>query len=224
MLNAKGSNTFIKVCGITCVEDAEFVSSQAVDAIGLVFYDKSPRAVSPEQAKTICDCVPSNIRKVGLFVNAEKDRIEAVLKEVPLDVLQFHGKESAEFCEVFDLPYWKAIQVREDTDLKKEMDDYSKAEYVLLDAWHPDLYGGTGQRFDWDLLDEGNDSAKDNTRNGAINRQRIILAGGLAPGNVAEAIRTVHPFGVDVSTGVESSPGRKSAQLVEQFVNEVKRV
>ena len=204
--------TRIKVCGITRVADALAAADAGADAIGLVFYAASPRAVSLAQAQEIVQHLPAFVSVVGLFVNPEPSAVAAVLEQVPLDLLQFHGDEPAAFCEQFGRPYLKALRVKPETDLPAMIQQYGSARGILLDAWHEGLFGGTGRTFDWDLLKP----LKGHTR--------IILAGGLAPANVAQACRTARPWAVDVSSGVETAPGQKSAELIAHFAREVANV
>jgi phosphoribosylanthranilate isomerase len=200
------------VCGITRPDDAVAAAMAGADAIGLVFHSQSQRVVSAEQAAVIVAGLPPFVSTVGLFVNADAAEVEKVLASVPLDLLQFHGDETAAYCASFGRPWLKALRMKPDIDLAAGLQIYSAAQGILLDAWHPDHYGGTGQTFDWSRL-------------GLMQaRSRIVLAGGLHPGNVAAAIRSVRPWAVDVSTGVETAPGLKSAELIEKFISEVQRV
>jgi len=200
------------VCGITRPQDGLAAAHAGIDAIGLVFYPGSPRAVSIVQARAIVEQLPVFVTVVGLFVNPEASEVNQVLDQVPLDLLQFHGDESAAFCEQFSRPYMKALRVKPDTDLLLFSTTYASARGLLLDAWHEGLFGGTGMTFDWELLKPLQGST------------RITLAGGLTPANVAQACRTARPWAVDVSSGVESSPGVKSAELIAQFASEVAHV
>lgn len=202
----------VKICGITRPGDALVAACAGADAIGLVFHPASPRAVSIAQAKDILAVLPPFVTTVGLFVNAEPDAVQAVLDQLPLDLLQFHGDETPQYCAAFARPYIKAIRVRADTDIAQVIAQFSTAQGILLDAWHKDVYGGSGQAFDWSLLAP------------VKNATRIILAGGLKAANVATAINTVEPWAVDVSSGVESEPGIKSEQSIRDFMQEVQRV
>jgi phosphoribosylanthranilate isomerase len=208
----------VKICGITSPAAAVAAARAGADAIGLVFYAPSPRAVSVEEAQEIVAALPPFVSAVGLFVNAAPSLVDKVLSAVPLDLLQFHGDESPADCDRYGKPWMKAIRVRPDTYIAGVMDDFHKARGILLDAWHEDLYGGSGKTFDWNLVQPGQDEA------GTVEASRIILAGGLKPDNVAEAIRTVRPWGVDVSSGVETAPGVKSEPLINAFMREVQRV
>lgn len=179
------------------------------DALGLVFYDKSPRAVSVEQAKAIAAVVPGFVSLVGLFVDAGRDAVETTLQQVPLDLLQFHGNETASDCEGFGRRYIKALRVQPDSDLKALIADYPSASGILFDSFEPGVPGGTGNTFDWRKLAD-------------ISETPFILAGGLNPENVAEAIRAVHPYAVDVSSGVEQAKGIKDAAKIAAFVQGVR--
>jgi len=209
--------TRVKICGITTPAAALVAARAGVDAIGLVFYASSPRAVSVDEAAEIVAALPPFVSSVGLFVNAEPTSVEKVLARVPLDILQFHGDETPQYCASFGIPWLKAIRVRPDTYIPRVMDDFRAARGILLDAWHDELYGGSGKTFDWELLRNAEPGTADGT-------SRLILAGGLKPDNVAEAIRRVRPWAVDVSSGVESAPGIKSEPLINAFMREVQRV
>ena len=198
-----------KICGITRVEDALLAAEAGADAIGLVFYDKSPRAVDVRQARTILAALPPFVTSVGLFVNASRCFIGEVLDAVPLDLLQFHGDETPEQCEGHGRPWFKALRVRPGDDLRAEAARFSGARAILLDAYVPGVPGGTGERFDWKLIP-------------ADLPRPLILAGGLTPDNVAEAISSVRPYGVDVSGGVEASRGIKDAAKVAAFIQRVR--
>lgn len=208
---ATPARTRIKVCGITRPEDAEAAACAGVDAIGLVFFAASPRAVSTERAAAIVAALPPFVTTVGLFVNAKPAQVRETLAQVPLDLLQFHGDETPAYCAGFGRPWLKALRMKPGLDTGSALQEFRDARGILLDAWHAEHFGGTGQTFDWSqigLLSE---------------RVRIVLAGGLHPGNVVQAIRTVRPWAVDVSSGVESAPGFKSKELIESFVSEVQR-
>jgi phosphoribosylanthranilate isomerase len=213
-MNAKGdkSKTFIKICGITREQDARDALDLGVDAIGLVFFEASPRFVSTEKAIQLSDLVKNDALIVGLFVNAEAGFVRQVLDHVPLDILQFHGDESPEYCEQFKRSYWKALRVKDSVEVASQIQAHANASAILLDAWHQEQYGGTGETFDWDLIKDLKFS------------QNLMLAGGLNPQNAAQAIKQIRPWGVDVSSGVEESPGLKSAVLMKQFIEEVRSV
>lgn len=201
--------TRVKICGITATEDGLHAAHAGADAIGLVFYAKSPRYVEAAAAAAIVRALPPFVTVVGLFVDALEDYVRAVLERVPLDVLQFHGQESPAYCARYGRPYLKAVRVKEDTDLLQCAADYAAAQALLLDAYVPGVPGGTGERFDW-------------TRIPARLSKPIVLSGGLTPGNVRQAIRQVHPWAVDVSSGVEASPGRKDSAKVSLFIERAK--
>ena len=200
--------TRVKICGITRPEDALAVSSAGADAIGLVFYDKSPRNVTVEQARAICAVIPPFVSVVGLFVNASRAQVQTVLDYVPLSLLQFHGSESPEDCGGYRLPYIKAVAMKGDIDLVAETRRFPDASGYLLDAHLPDIFGGGGVVFDWSRLPESLDKP-------------LILAGGLTPENIASAIRQVKPYAVDVSSGVEESKGIKSQASILAFIESV---
>ena len=203
--------TKVKICGLTRVEDADKAASLGADAIGMVFHAASPRNVTAAQASAIAGCVGDRALKVGLFVNAEADFVRAMLAQVPLDILQFQGTEPQDYCVTFGLPFWKAVHVREATQLPAQIAGYDRAASILLDTWHPTQAGGTGQTFDWSLLD------------GLALPQHLVLAGGLTPDNVAAAVAMIRPWAVDVSSGVETAPGIKSAEKMQRFINEARR-
>lgn len=202
--------TRIKICGITRVEDAAEAVRLGADAIGLVFYPPSPRAVSLPQAKTIVKSLPPFVTVVGLFVNQDRAEIERCIDEAQLDLLQFHGDETAEACSRYVRPWIKAIRMREGVDLAEVERNYNSASGLLLDSYQAGIPGGTGECFDWRRIP-------------STLASRIILAGGLDPENVVQAIHQVHPYAVDVSGGVESSKGIKDAAKIEAFIAGVKR-
>jgi phosphoribosylanthranilate isomerase len=207
--------TRAKICGITRVEDVQAVVHAGCDAIGLVFYPPSPRHVSQAQAEALVRAVPAYVQVVGLFVNSTADEIRNILKTVALDVLQFHGDESPEQCQAIAREvgrrWYKAIQVKPDLDVVSEIQAYQNAgaAAVLLDAWHPDLKGGTGHSFDWSSFPQLDIP--------------LILAGGLNPDNIEQAIHITQAYAVDVSGGVESAKGIKDQQLIERFMQGVHR-
>lgn len=200
----------VKICGITSVADAQLAVEAGADAIGMVFYAPSPRAVSIDQARVIAQSVGPFVTIVGLFVDAEKAFIDEVLASVSLHVLQFHGDESRDFCESFQRPYLKAIRMRPELDVEKAIANYPSASGILLDAYRPGVPGGTGETFDWQRVPKS--SVKP-----------IVLAGGLTPENVVQAINTTQVYGVDVSGGVESSPGKKDTYKVQTFIHSAKQ-
>ncbi|ASP16840.1 phosphoribosylanthranilate isomerase [Neisseria sp. KEM232] len=200
-----------KICGLTRAEDAAAAAALGADAVGLVFYEKSRRAVTAQQAAQIAAALPPFVCAVGLFVNESADNIREVLRRVPLDVIQFHGDEDDEFCRQFSLPYLKAVRVRSAEDIQTASNRFPNARALLFDAYHPQEYGGTGQSFDWTLLRE-------------YAGKPWILAGGLTPQNVAEAVRVSGAAAVDVSGGVESAAGIKSAEKMAAFLRAVQAV
>ena len=202
------TRTRVKICGITRVEDALSAANAGADAIGLVFYAASPRSVTIEQAQKIVAALPPFVSVVGLFVNAANAEIESVLSQVKIDILQFHGDETPADCEQINMPYFKAIRVKPDTNLLQYALEFKSAKALLLDAFSDAAYGGTGQQFDWNLI------PKKLTK-------PVILAGGLTPANVAEAIKQVQPYAVDVSGGVEMAKGVKDAVKTAAFMQAV---
>lgn len=200
----------IKICGLRDPETAQATAKLGVDAIGLVFYAPSPRAVDIETARRIVQCLPPFISTVGLFVDADPAYVFEVLATVPLDVLQFHGEESPEYCRQFNRPYLKAVRVKPALDLLEYAARYVDARGILVDAYVPQAPGGTGETFDWSLLPP-------------YLPLPLILSGGLHPGNVSEAIRQVQPWAVDVSSGVESSKGIKDVAKIAAFNEAVRR-
>ena len=203
--------TRVKICGITRTEDALAAAQAGADALGLVFHEKSPRHVTVGQAALVAAVLPPFVTLVGLFVNPSEDAVREVLRQVPLDVLQFHGEEEPEFCARFGRPWIKAIRMRHDVDLIQCAARYRLAQGLLLDAFVEGAHGGTGASLDWALIPQ------------AVPLP-VILAGGLHSGNVAEAIRLVRPYAVDVSSGVEAAKGIKDAAKVVAFINEVNNI
>ena len=207
--------TRAKICGITRLQDVKAVVDAGADAIGFVFYPPSPRAVSAEQAAELIQAIPPYVQTVGLFVNHTLEQIQAIINAANIDILQFHGDESAETCQAIAAHvgrrWYKAIQVKPDLDVVAEIEKYQAAgaSAVLLDAWHPELKGGTGHSFDWTNFPKLN--------------LPLILAGGLNPDNIEQAILTTHAYAVDVSGGVESAKGIKDQQLIERFMQGVLR-
>lgn len=207
--------TRAKICGITRIQDIQSAVNAGADAIGFVFFAPSPRSVTSEQAAELIQHVPPYVQTVGLFVNASAADIQDILKISPVDMLQFHGDESPKECQTIahtvGRRWYKAIQVKPDLDVIAEIQNYQAAgaSAVLLDAWHPELKGGTGHSFDWAQFPKLNIP--------------LILAGGLKPENIEDAIRTTGAYAVDVSGGVESSKGMKDQQLIERFMQGVHR-
>ncbi len=201
----------VKICGITRSEDLHAACNAGADALGFVFYAKSPRRLSIGQAAELVAQLPPFVQSVGLFVDAEPVFVETVLKAVPLDLLQFHGDETPSQCRMFGRPYVKAIRMRPDADLVKYCADFHDARALLLDAYVAGMPGGTGERFDWERIPT--DLPKP-----------IVLSGGLNPDNVALAVETVRPWAVDVSSGVEAAPGVKDAARVATFIARAKKL
>lgn len=198
-----------KICGITRVDDALTAAKAGADAIGLVFYAKSPRAVDVRQARQIVAALPPFVTTVGLFVNASRCEINEILDAVPLDMLQFHGDETPAQCEGFHRPWFKALRVGNGEDIETQVARYANASGILLDTFVAGVPGGTGERFDWSLIP-------------AALAKPLILAGGLTAENVQQAIAQVRPYAVDVSGGVEASKGVKDASKVMAFVGRVR--
>ena len=199
----------VKICGITSEADALAAAEAGADAIGLMFYEGSPRHVTLEQAKAISAALPPHVMRVGVFVNAEEAFVHQALTECMLNILQFHGDETPEECSRYPVMTLKAFRVQGEETLA-QLEAYPSAGY-LLDAYVKDALGGTGATFNWDLAVRAQEFGKP-----------IFLAGGLTPENVAEAVRKVQPFGVDVSSGVEIEPGRKDAEQMRTFVSAAK--
>ena len=202
-------HTRIKICGITRAGDAQAAVAHGADAIGLVFYRKSPRAVTVEQAQRIVAVVPPFVSVVALFVDELADEITRVLDSVQIDLVQFHGDEAPEFCRQFRRPWIKALRVRPGLNLEEACHTYRDARGVLLDSWREGVPGGTGKVFDWQLA------------SGKLPLP-VVLAGGLHADNVASAIAGVRPCAVDVSGGVEQSPGIKDAEKIRRFIAAVR--
>ena len=201
--------TAVKICGITRPEDALAAARAGAHAIGLVFYAKSPRHVTPARAAEIIRVLPPFVTTVGLFVDATAEGVRAALAEAPVGLLQFHGDETPEFCRQFKRPYVKAVRVKAGVDLLQYAQDYHDAKALLLDAYVEGLHGGSGAAFDWSLIPRGLPLP-------------VILSGGLTPENVADAVRRVRPSAVDVSSGVESAKGIKDPQKIAAFIKGVR--
>ncbi len=199
--------TRVKICGITRRQDADFAADSGVDAIGLVFYPPSPRAISLAQAQNITAGLAPFVTTVALFVDPTEAEVLRCLEAVSIDVIQFHGDEAPEFCRQFGKPYIKAIRMRPETDLAALAEKYVSASALLLDTYQPGVPGGTGTSFDWSMISQ-------------IDKP-IILAGGLQIENITDAIEQVRPFAVDVSGGVESEKGIKSHDKISAFMREV---
>jgi phosphoribosylanthranilate isomerase len=203
--------TRVKICGITNLADARVAVEAGADAIGFVFYEKSPRLVSLKTAAEISKQLPPFVMRVGVFVNESEDFVLRAIGECNLTMLQFHGDEPPEFCTQFGLISMKAFRIRDAESLKK-IPDYLTDAY-LLDAFSSTTLGGTGEKFNWDLAVAAQKFGKP-----------IFLAGGLTPENVAEAVKKVHPFGVDVSSGVEISSEKKDHAKVKAFIKAAKEI
>jgi len=201
--------TLVKVCGITSLEDGLAAAACGVDAVGFNFWAASSRYVERGQAASISTQLPKSVKRVGLFVNEERGFIERVLAAVELDLLQFHGDEKHEACGCFGLPYIKAIKASATDDIEREAAKYEDASAILLDTPAQGAFGGSGESFDWNIVPP-------------LDRP-LILAGGLTPGNVADAIEQANPCAVDVASGVEKSKGIKDLALMQQFIAAVKQ-
>jgi phosphoribosylanthranilate isomerase len=202
--------TRIKICGLREPEHARIAAAAGADAIGLVFYSQSARFVDPATAAKVAGVLPPFVATVGLFVDAKEGDIRAILRQVPLDMLQFHGEESPEFCAQFGKPYLRAVRMEAATDLLEYARRFSAARALLLDAHVQGQPGGTGLTFDWAVI----------PRDLPI---PLILSGGLDAANVARAMREVRPWAVDVSSGVESARGVKDPQKIVEFIRKVRR-
>ncbi len=201
--------TRVKICGITRVGDALDAARLGAHAIGLVFHAASPRAVNPDEARRIIDALPPFVVPVGLFVNAAAQTVRDTLVVAPVQLLQFHGDETPEFCAAFGQPYLRAVRVRPETDLLQYAQEFRAARGLLLDAFVEGVHGGTGATFDWSLIPRDLPAP-------------VVLSGGLNPDNVEQAVRRVRPWAVDVSSGVESAKGIKDARKIEAFMTGVR--
>lgn len=197
----------IKICGITRVEDALAAVRLGADALGLVFYPPSPRALTAEQAEEIIAALPPFVTTVGLFVNEAEATIHSLLSQIPLNLVQFHGTESEADCCRYNRPYIKALRMKDGVDIEKQAREYPTAAGILLDSYQQNVPGGTGQTFDWTRI--------------PVLEQPLILAGGLNAANVQAAIHAVRPYAVDVSGGVEAGKGIKDPHKMAAFINEV---
>ena len=200
--------TRVKICGFTRVDEAVYAAHLGVDAIGLVLYPSSPRHVEIDQAQRIVKALPAFTSVVALFVDEQEARIREVLAQVAIDCIQFHGDEPAEACRIYGKRYIKAVRMQDGINIPALALDYHDAAGLLLDAYHPDAKGGTGSQFDWDLI------PKQRTLS-------IILAGGLDADNAKQAVQTVRPYALDVSSGVEASKGIKDALKMAAFIKQV---
>ena len=202
------ARTKIKVCGVTSVEDAKLVCSSGVDAIGLNFYSESKRGLTVSEGSAIEVSLPPFVSKVGVFVNPNQSLVNKALETISFDFLQFHGSESVSFCESFSLPYIKAIPAQNSQQILRDLADYSSASAILLDTKVGARFGGTGEAFDWKIVPE--------------TKLPLIVAGGLNPQNVFEAVSLMRPFAVDVSSGVEKESIQKDFQMMREFVEQVR--
>lgn len=208
---ARSMSVIVKICGITNAPDGLAAAEAGADALGFMFYDKSPRRISVPEAAQVIRQLPPFVIKVGVFVDASEDLVMRAIGDCGLNMLQFHGDETPEYCTQFGLMSMKAFRVR-DADSLKSLANYPTDAW-LLDAFVADKAGGTGERFNWDLAIEAKKAGRP-----------IFLAGGLTPSNVAEAVAKVQPYGVDVSSGVEAEPGRKDHAKVREFIQAAKSV
>jgi len=200
--------TRVKICGFTQVQDAVDAANLGVDAIGLVFYPPSPRHVSIEKAIDIVKALPAFVTVVALFVDETEAQIREVLNNVAIDCIQFHGDETVEQCRLYNKPYMKAIRMKPELDVMALAEEYYDASALLLDAYHPGIKGGSGSKFDWDLI-PNNCSLP------------VILAGGLQVDNARQAVQLVKPYALDVSSGVERSKGIKDVAKMAAFIQAI---
>ena len=201
--------TRIKFCGMTNLQDIERAIDLGVDALGFVFISESSRYVTLEKAQKIIESVPPFVIKVGLFMNAESAAVTEIINSVRLDLLQFHGDEDEKFCKQFQIPYLKAIPMRSVSSVSEYCENFPSATGFVLDSHATGQMGGSGEAFAWSKIPKNH-------------AKPVILAGGLTPENVAEAIRVVRPYAVDVSSGIEASKGIKDPAKMEHFIKEVK--
>lgn len=207
------NKTKIKICGITNLADARYASGAMADYLGFIFYDKSPRYIDPAEAGAIINWIEGP-EKVGVFVNQSLDDVNRITKESGLDLVQLHGNETLEYCQLIEKPIIKVIHIIPDYDLeelKAKVLLYSEvAEFLLFDSKIDNQWGGTGKTFDWNIL------------KGITGEKSFFLSGGLNPENLKGAIETVHPFAVDISSGVEEEPGLKDYDKIEAVMNVVR--
>lgn len=199
----------VKICGITRRVDLHAAVEAGADALGFVFAERSKRAIDRETAAGLVAQVPAFVSRVGLFMDHDTGSVAGILDKVPLNVLQFHGGEDAEFCRQFGLPYIKAVSMESGDSVKRAERDFPDAVALLLDSHPSGGVGGTGNRFDWSMIPESG--------------KRLVLAGGLTPRNVRQAVERVRPWAVDVSSGVEDAPGIKNPEKMQEFISEAKR-
>jgi len=203
--------TRVKFCGVTNLEDALHAEELGVDAIGFVFNEASPRCIKPLDAKAIIEQLSAFVTTVGLFVNEDQNKVRRIADDVALNLLQFHGAETPEYCDSIGRPYMKAVRVQTRDDILKAEIDYQTARSLLLDSFNKNIFGGTGEKFNWNLI------PKNLTK-------PFVLAGGLTVSNVKEAIITLRPYAIDVSSGIESAKGIKDQALMSAFIEKVKEV
>ena len=201
--------TRIKICGITRVEDATTAVSFGVDAVGLIFYGPSPRAVSIEQAADIADSLPALVHAVSVFVDPNEKEIDTILSKGRLTLLQFHGSESAQLCNGFGVPYIKTLRMSDDANPEIYARSYPQACALLLDTYESERYGGTGSVFPWERAKQCRSSP-------------VIIAGGIDASNVSAALSTSGAYAVDVSSGVETSPGQKDRKKIQSLICSVR--
>lgn len=199
------SRTRVKICGITRLEDALTAIDAGADALGFVFYPPSPRYIEPAVAADIIRQLPPFITTVALFVNETEENIRQITELTQIDLLQFHGDETSEFCQGFNKTWIKALRVRNADQLQDDLQQFSQARAILLDSYRPGVPGGTGETFNWELIPQNSP-------------RPIILAGGLTPENVGTAVHQVQPYGIDVSGGVEASKGIKDPVKIHAFI------
>jgi phosphoribosylanthranilate isomerase len=201
--------TRVKICGFTRAEDAVAAAKLGVDAIGLVFYPPSPRAVTIEQAQNIVSALPAFVSVVALFVDETESQINNILNKVAIDVIQFHGDETAQHCKLYNKPYLKAIRMKKELDMLQIATEYQDASALLLDAYQLGIKGGSGHQFDWALIPEQCSLP-------------IVLAGGLQVDNASQAVQSVRPYALDVSSGVEVEKGIKDVAKIAAFIQQAK--
>ena len=199
---------FTKICGITNLEDALASIEAGVDALGFIFYPKSPRYIAPTEAFKIIKSIPEKIKTVGVFVNESRNHIQEIIIETGINVLQLHGDESPEDCQYSNTEVWKGVRINSESELSTL--NQFKVDAFVFDAFQPDIYGGTGTMCDWDIAKV------------AAKTQKVLLSGGLNPENIIDAITRVNTFGVDVNSGVESSPGKKDFGKIKQLFESLK--
>ena len=203
--------TRIKLCGFQTEDTVRAAAQAGADAVGFVFYPPSPRNIAPAEAGRLARCLGAWQTPVALFVNPQPELVQSVIAEIPHVLLQFHGDESAEFCESFGRPFIKAIRMKAGVDLLAESARFHAAQALLVDSWS-EAYGGTGHTFDWSLLPNPGEL-----------KQALVLSGGLDESNVAQAVLGLKPYGVDVSSGIESARGIKSIEKIEKFCTAVQK-